>query len=106
MQRSLHIKSIAFHNFSEKAFFVLVFLVVITALLYAYFISATVLRVVDRTAALSEAKILDTKISILESEYMASGTVIDISGVKDLGYKEIAKVDYVERTASLGFANR
>lgn len=106
MQNSLQIRSISFYNFEEKSFFTLIALLVVSVALYLYFISATILSVVDRTAALAEAKILDTKISELESEYMAFGSVIDLSGAKNLGYEEIAKIDYVSRTTSLGFAKR
>lgn len=106
MQNSLQIKSISFQNFEEKTFFTLIALLVLSVALYFYFISATILSVVDRTTALGEAKILDTKISELESEYMAFGTVIDLSAAKTLGYEEIAKIDYVSRTTSLGFATR
>ena len=74
--------------------------------LYFYFISATILSVVDRTTALGETKMLDTKISELESEYMAFGSVIDLASAKIMWYEEIAKVDYVSRTTSLGFASR
>lgn len=106
MQKSLSIRSISLHNFNETAFFLLSSLIVVSISLYLYFISATILRVVDRTSALAEVKVLDTKISELESEYMAFGGGIDLSKAKTLGYEEIAKVDYVSRTTSLGFASR
>jgi hypothetical protein len=106
MQNSLHIKTISLHNFAEKTFFALVSLLALSVALYLYFISATILSVVDRSAALNETKILGTKISELESEYMAFGAAIDLSGAKTLGYEEVAKIDYVSRTASLGFATR
>lgn len=106
MQKSLYIKSIYVHNLEERLFFVLTALIAVTVALYCYFISSTILRVVDRAAALAEVKVLDTKISELESEYMSSGAVIDLSGAKSLGYEEVAKIDYVSRTASLGFAKR
>lgn len=106
MQKSLHIKSVSFDNLEEKIFFTLSFLVVLTVALYCYLISSTILRIVDRTAALGEAKILDTKISHLESEYMSAGTVVDLSSAQMMGYKEVAKIDYVSRTAPLGFAKR
>lgn len=106
MQNSLQIRSISFHNFEEKTFFALAALLVLSIALYFYFISATILSIVDRTTALGETKILDTKISELESEYMAFGSVIDLPTAKTLGYEEIAKIDYVSRTTSLGFAKR
>jgi hypothetical protein len=106
MQKSLPIRILSFHNFEERTFFFLVSLIVLSVSLYIFFVSATILRVVDRTAAQSEAKILDTKISELESDYMAFGAAIDLPTAKTLGYEEIAKVDYVSRTTSLGFATR
>jgi hypothetical protein len=106
MQNSLQIRTISFHRFEEKSFFALIVLLLLSSALYFYFISATILSVVDRTTALGEAKILDTKISQLESEYMAYGSVIDLSGARTLGYEEIAKIDYVSRTTALGFAKR
>jgi hypothetical protein len=106
MQRSLQIRTISFHNFQERAFFGLLTLIALTAALYLYFVSATILRVVERTSAESEVKTLDTKISVLESEYMSSGAIIDLPSAKTLGYQEVAKIDYVSRTTSLSFANR
>jgi cell division protein FtsL len=104
MKNNLHIKTLSFHDFEERAFFTLVLLTVLSVSFYIYFVSATVLRVVDRTAALGEIKVLDTKISELESEYMAFGAMTDLSAAKTSGYEEIAKIDYVSRTTSLGFA--
>jgi hypothetical protein len=104
MQNRLHIRSIAVHNFEEKMFFALAVCIALTLGLYFYFISATILRVVDRTGALAEAKVLDTKISELESEYMSRGAGIDLPSAKTLGYEEVAKIDYVSRTTALGFA--
>jgi hypothetical protein len=104
--KSLHTNAISFQDFEEKFFFALMTLIAVVLCLYFYFISVTILRVVDRTTALGEAKILDTKISELESEYMALGSAIDLSEAKLSGYQEIAKVEYVSRTASLGFATR
>ncbi len=105
MQRSLHITSVSFHNLQERAFFALIFLIAAVAASYLYMVSTAVMRVVDRTEALAEAKVLDTKISELESEYMASGAVIGLSDAKILGYEEIAKIEYVSRVASLSFAH-
>lgn len=104
MQRNIRISTISFHNFEERAFYALLLLIVLSVSLYLYFVSTTILRVMDRTVALGEAKVLDTKISQLESEYMASGATIDLPVAKNSGYEEIAKIDYVSRTTSLGFA--
>ncbi len=104
MQNNLQINSLSLNNFEERAFFTLATLLALSVALYLYFISATILNVVDRTSALGEAKVLDTKISELESEYMAFGAVIDLPAAKTLGFQEIAKIDYVSRTTSLGFA--
>ena len=106
MQRSLQIKTLSFHNLEERLFFMLATLIALAAALYFYFISATILRVVDRTTALAEAKILDTEISNLESEYMSPIAAIDLPAAKILGYREVAKIDYVSRTTSLGYAKR
>lgn len=102
MQKSLPI--VSFYNFEERAFAALASLLVLSAGLYIYFISATVLSIVERTNAIAETKVLDTKISELESEYMTFGSGIGLSEAKLLGYQEIAKIDYVSRTTSLGFA--
>lgn len=104
MQNSLYIKSIPFNNLEERIFFTLMSLLVFSVILYLYFMSVTVLSVVQRTSAMNQTKILDTKISEIESEYMSIGALADLSSVKAEGYKEIAKIDYVSRTTSLGFA--
>lgn len=104
MQKSLQVTSISIYRLEERVFAALVSFLLLSAALYIYFISTTILSVVDRTNALSEIKILDTKISELESEYMAFGSSIGLPEAKTLGYQEIAKIDYVSRTSSLGFA--
>ncbi len=104
MSQKTTLVTVSIYRFEERAFAALVALLALSAALYIYFISVSVLSVVDRTNALSEIKVLDTKISELESEYMAFGSSIGLSEAETLGYKEIAKIDYVSRTPSLGFA--
>lgn len=106
MQKILQIRSLPFPFFERRTFFFLVGLFAVSSALYLYFISATILSIVARTTALNEAKILGTKISVLESEYMAFGNTFDLQNAKTLGYEEISKIDHLSRTASLGFAER
>ncbi len=107
MQNTLTLRSTSFGNIEEKAFFLLVTLILFSVSLYIYFISGTILSVVDRTSASSEIKILNTKVSTLESEYMSSlDTTTNLEEVKKMGYSEISKIDYISRSTTLGFARQ
>ncbi|MFA5830388.1 MAG: hypothetical protein WC878_01000 [Candidatus Paceibacterota bacterium] len=101
MQENIQIKSISLYDFEQKMFWLFATLIFCTLVFYMYVISSTILNIVARETAERDVKSANSVISVLESEYIALGRNLDLNNAKDLGYREVAEVDYVSRTPVL-----
>jgi len=101
MQENIQIKSISLYNFEQKMFWLLATMIAAVCVLYVCAVVSIVFRVVDRRTAETEIVNETSKIAKLEAEYFALGQKVDLVTAKDLGYTEVAKIDYVSRTPVL-----
>jgi hypothetical protein len=79
---------------------------VISALLYVYFLNATILHIVERKSA--ERSIADTNIAIseLEYEYLALSSTVTLEYAHSLGFVEAEDTLFARRDIHTGFAQR
>jgi hypothetical protein len=73
-------------------------------LLYAYFLNATIVHIVERKALEKDIASVTTHISELEYAYMTLSTDITLSYAQDMGFIEPEKSVFASRDTYAGFA--
>lgn len=93
------------HPMERVLFRVLVITLVVSAIAYVYFVSASVLNVVARKEALSNIASLTSSVALLERDYYAATAALTPSAGAHLGLKPVSKTEYVHRPGTVGAAN-
>lgn len=63
----------------------------VTAILYSYFLGATVFNVVERKISVDKMKLLASDVAGLEQEYLALENSIGLKEAEAMGFKEASK---------------
>lgn len=72
--------------------------------MYAYFLNATIVHIVERKAVEKDIAAVTTHISELESSYMTMSTDITLSFAQEIGFIEPEKTVFASRDTYAGFA--
>lgn len=80
---------------NEKAIFSMIFLCLLCAIMYIYFVSYSVVEVVLREEIIDKASILEGTISDKESKYIALKSSITETFAFDEGYVSLSNKQYV-----------
>lgn len=81
--------------YDRRAVWVAIGLVVLSASLYVYFLTASIIAVVERNQAERKIESLAGVVSGLESRYVDVGKRIDLSLAAEKGFHEVASPRYV-----------
>ena len=101
------VKSVAFaaeHPFERIVFLVVGAGIVVCALLYIYFVTASVLNVTARKTALRETAQIQSTIGVLEEEHFALSQSMTQQAAADLGLSAVQSSQYVYRPGTVGVA--
>jgi len=90
--------AISIYGIQQKLFWMLVSCIVVVVAFYFYIVGQTILSVVDRRTADSEITNTNSKISELESQYIALGQSIDSTLATNEGFQNISKIEFVSRS--------
>lgn len=87
------------HTEAEKVlFFILLFVLCVTAIGYAYFVNKTVLNVVARKDTAAEIEQLRSRLSDLEFSYLQKKDTVNRELAREYGFVEITEATYVAKT--------
>ena len=86
------------HALEKRVRLIATALVIVFALLYAYFVSSSVLHVIARKEASAEMVRTQSAIAQLESEYFAFSERVSAAGAERLGLAPIGQKQFVTRT--------
>lgn len=84
-------------KFERRTFLVLVSLLSLFLSVYGFFLGKTVVAVVERRVAQLAIEDISTKMSILESEYLALSRDVNMNTAISLGFVESKQTAYVVR---------
>ncbi len=82
----------------------LIALLVILAVCYLYFVSASIINIMARKEALARSAKIDASIGALEGDYFALTQEITPQSAVAIGLTPIQNTDYVERPGTVGMA--
>lgn len=101
MQNKIQIKTISLYDFQEKIFWFLLVCIGAVSVFYMYIVGNTIINVVDRRTAEATIKDISSDVSALESRSIALAQGINLSVAENMGFRDIAKIDYVSRGGAL-----
>ena len=84
-----------FEEYDRKIFWMLLSLIGVASIAYAYFLSASVYAVIERRTAETTATRLAAKISVLESEYSALDRKISLDLAHAQGFIDVSVPRYI-----------
>jgi hypothetical protein len=84
----------------KKVFFVLISILLVLAMCYAYFVNKTVLNIVARKNIQEEISVLSSDISGLEFDYMKYKNTITLGYTHDLGFNDVKNTTFITRGTS------
>ena len=85
----------------------LVTLLVVLAICYLYFVSASIINIMARKEAMAQSGAIEASIGSLEGQYFALSQSITAQSASEIGLSPISlqKTAYVERPGTVGMAN-
>ena len=83
----------------------LIALLVVLALWYLYFVSASVLNIMARKEAMAQSASIEASIGSLEGQYFALQQSITPQSAIGLGLSPVESTDYVDRPGNVGIAD-
>ncbi len=88
-------KITTFDNIEKRIFKALIAGILFSAFLYIYFVSTSVVNIVQRKNIESETQGLSSNVGNLESQYISLNKNITLSYAKSLGYVEPRDISFV-----------
>jgi hypothetical protein len=92
----------AVNSFEKRAFALLVFAIFSLAGLYSYFISMSIVHVIEREEAENGIASLNSAIGELESQYIVRKEAITVENAYALGLVDLKKKTFVLRRSGAG----
>ncbi len=87
-------KNNTFNNIEKNTFTILIITIFLSVFLYVYFISTSVVSVVQRKSIEIETQVLSSSVGELESEYISLSKNITLSYARSLGFIEPEDVSF------------
>lgn len=92
-------RAIVANNLERRLFYVLITLLLLSAISYMYFVAQTTFNIIERKNAQHEISILGSHIGELELEYLSLNNQIDLDFAYKLGFQEPRKIHFASREA-------
>ncbi len=84
-------------GFERRIFWSLVFVLVLSVIVYIYGISVSIMNVVLREELEHQAALTHSRVATLESEYLKAKESLDLANAVGAGFTPVSKKEYVTR---------